>query len=298
MTHLLKVIKMAEKKRIALGHFNIANLEMLKAISHAAEKLNLPVIIGTSEGERDYIGIHHSVDLIASYNKEHAKKNGYHLFLNADHTYSLDKVKAAAEVGYDMIVFDGSKLPLEENIKQTKEAVRIVKSVNKNIIVEGELGYIGQSSKILEKLPEGAKIKLEDLPTAKEAKNFVEETGIDLLAPAVGNIHGMMKGAKNPNLQIERIKEIRKAAGVPLVLHGGSGIRDDDFRAAIKAGISVVHISTEMRVAWREALQKSLEENPDELAPYRILPAAVQAVEEVVERRMKLFSGLQGGLLK
>lgn len=298
MTHLLKVIKMSEKKGIALGHFNIANLEMLKAISHAAEKLNLPVIIGTSEGERDYIGIHHSVDLIASYNKEYAKKNGYHLFLNADHTYSLDKVKAAAEVGYDMIVFDGSKLPLEENIKQTKEAVRIVKSVNKNIIVEGELGYIGQSSKILEKLPEGAKIKLEDLPTAKEAKNFVEETGIDLLAPAVGNIHGMMKGAKNPNLQIERIKEIRKAAGVPLVLHGGSGIRDDDFRAAIKAGISVVHISTEMRIAWREALEKYLKENPDELAPYRILPAAVQAVEEVVERRMKLFSGLQGGLLK
>ncbi|MEX2436555.1 MAG: class II fructose-bisphosphate aldolase, partial [Candidatus Paceibacterota bacterium] len=112
-----------------------------------------------------------------------------------------------------------------------------------------------------------------------------------LLAPAVGNIHGMMKGAKNPNLQIERIREIREAAGVPLVLHGGSGVSDEDFKEAIKAGISVVHISTEMRVAWRSSLEESLKNNPEELAPYRITPLVIEAVERVVGNRVRLFIG-------
>lgn len=280
---LLEIIKNAEKQGIALGHFNISNLEMLKAISHVAERMDLPVIIGTSEGEREYIGIHHSVDLIASYNKEHSRDDrGYHLFLNADHTYDLEKVKKAAEVGYDAIIFDGAKLPFEENIQKTKEAVEAAKAIKPDIIVEGELGYIGKSSKVLEELPEGAEINLEDLPTASEAKEFVEKTGVDMLAPAVGNLHGMLKGAKNPNLQIERIKEIREVASVPLVLHGGSGISDEDFLSAIKAGISLIHISTEMRVAWRNSLDKALKENPDEIAPYKVTPEVVKAVEEVV----------------
>ena len=274
-----------------MGHFNISNLEMLKAISHVAERMNLPVIIGTSEGEREYIGIHHSVDLIASYNKEHSLDDkGYHLFLNADHTYDLEKVKRAAEVGYDLIVFDAANLSFEENIAKTKEAVEVAKGIKPDILVEAELGFIGKSSKVLEKLPEGAGINLEDLPTASEAKEFVEKTGVDMLAPAVGNIHGMFRGAANPNLQIDRIREIKKAAGVPLVLHGGSGIGDEDFLRAIKAGISLIHISTELRVAWRNSLDKALKENPDEIAPYKIMPEVVRAVEEVVEKRLRLFS--------
>src|SRR3989344_5401815 len=143
--NLLEVIKAAEKKGVAVGHFNISNLEQLKAISHAAAKLDVPVVIGTSEGERDYLGVHHAVDLIASYNKEHAK-GGYRLFLNADHTHSLASVKIAAEAGYDAILFDGGKEALEENIKLTREAVRIAKGINPEILVEGELGYIGSSS--------------------------------------------------------------------------------------------------------------------------------------------------------
>ena len=298
---LLETIQNAEKQGVALGHFNISNLEMLKAISHVAERMDLPVIIGTSEGEREYIGIHHSVDLVASYNKEHSSDNkGYYLFLNADHTYDLKKVKKAAEVGYDLIVFDAANLSFEENIAKTKEAVEAAKSIRPDILVEAELGFIGKSSKVLEELPDGAGINLEDLPTASEAKEFVEKTGVDMLAPAVGNIHGMFsakggsafggKGAANPNLQIERIREIKKAAGVPLVLHGGSGIGDEDFLRAIKAGISLIHISTELRVAWRNSLDKALKENPDQIAPYKIMPEVVKAVEEVVEKRLRLFS--------
>ena len=292
MKTFLKVIKKAEQNKVAIGHFNISNLEMLKAISHVAEKLQLPVVIGTSEGERGFLGIHHSVDLIASYNKEHANDKGYKLFLNADHTYSLDKVKDAAVVGYDTIVFDGSKLPFEENIRQTKEAVKIAKKINPNIITEGELGYIGQSSKVLKELPEGAAIRLEDLPTPEQAKQFVKETGVDMLAPAVGNVHGLLAGASNPNLQIDRIKEIKEAVKIPLVLHGGSGVSDEDFLAAIDAGISVIHISTELRIAWRKSLEKAFKEKPDEIAPYKIMPEVVAALEKVVDNRLRLFNKL------
>ncbi|MFH0712305.1 MAG: class II fructose-bisphosphate aldolase [Candidatus Jorgensenbacteria bacterium] len=291
MISLIKIIREAEKKRVAVGHFNVSNLEMLKAVSHVAEKMKLPVVIGVSEGERGYIGIHHIRDLVLSYNKEHSG-NGYRLFLNADHTYSLEKAKEAAREGFDSIIFDGSKLPFKENIKRTREAVRAVKKINKNAVVEGELGFIGQSSKILKKLPEGAVIKPRDLPTAAEALRFVKETGVDMLAPAVGNIHGMMEDAKNPNLQIERIREIKKAVRIPLVLHGGSGISGRDFRAAIKAGISLIHISTELRVAWRGGLERALKESKDEIAPYKIMPKVLGEMEEVIKGKLRLFGGL------
>lgn len=289
MSKLLDIIKQAEQSKTAIGHFNIAELEMLKGISRAAVKLNKPVIIGTSEGERSYLGVHHVVDLIKSYNDEHSKENGYHLFLNADHTYSLEKVEEAARVGYDAVLFDGSKLPFEQNIAETKKAVETAKSINPDIVVEGELGYIGTSSKVFDQLPEGAQIEEKDLPSAEDAKQFVEETKVDLLAPAVGNVHGMFKNAPNPRLNIKRIKEIRKAVGVPLVLHGGSGVSDADFIDAIKAGISVIHISTEIRVAWRMAMGKAIKENK-EIAPYKVMPEVIDAVEKVVYNRLRLFS--------
>lgn len=289
MKSLKDIVREAEQKKIAIGHFNISNLEQLKAISHVARKLNLPVLIGTSEGERDYLGIHHTVDLIQSYNKEHSG-NGYRLFLNADHTYSLDRVKQAAEIGYDTIVFDGSKLPFEENVKQTKEAVQIAKKINPEILVEGELGYIGTSSKIFKELPEGAAVSKKDMPTQAQAAQFVKETGVDMFAPAVGNIHGMLKDAPNPRLQVDLIKEIKKAVKIPLVLHGGSGIGDEDFLAAIDAGISIIHISTELRVAWRKSLEDVFKNDPEEIASYKIMPGVLEAMGGVVESRLKLFN--------
>lgn len=288
MKSLRTIIYEADKKGVAIGHFNIAELSGLRAIFEAAKELDVPVIIGTSEGEANFIGRKQAAALIKSLREEY----NYPIFLNSDHTHSLDEVKKAVDAGYDAILFDGGKLPLEENIKQTKKIVQYVKSQNPKILVEGELGYIGGSSQILKEIPKGAAIRPEDLTTSEQAAAFVKETGVDLLAPAVGNIHGMFGKAKNPNLDIKRIREIRKAAGVPLVLHGGSGIKDKDFVAAIKAGISIIHISTELRVAWRKGLERGLANNPEEIAAYKLLPDAVAEVKKVVVNRLKLFNNL------
>lgn len=286
MQNLKQVIAEAETKKVALGHFNISDLAGLKGIFEATQELKLPIIIGVSEGEREFIGVRQVAALIKSLREEY----DFPIFLNADHTHSLDKVKEAAEVGFDAILFDGGKLPLEKNIKQTKEVVAYVKSVNPQILVEGELGYIGSGSTIIKGVPEGAAVKKEDMTKPEDAARFVKETGVDLLGPAVGNLHGMFADAPNPDLAIDLIKEVKQSAGVPLVLHGGSGIKDSDFKAAIAAGVSIIHINTEIRLAWRRGLEAILQANPEEIVPYKILPGAVQAVKSVVLERLKLFN--------
>ncbi|MEK7650261.1 MAG: class II fructose-bisphosphate aldolase [Patescibacteria group bacterium] len=292
MLTLRECLKQAEANKTAIGHFNISNLEALWAIFYAAKELNLPVIIGVSEGERDFVGVRQAVALVKSLREEFS----YPIFLNADHTYSFDRVKEAVDAGFDAVIFDGSKLDLEENIRITKQCVDYAreqaKVQNRDIIVEGELGYIGTSSKLLDAIPEGVKLGLEDLTKPDEAKRFVAETGVDLLAPAVGNIHGMLKSGADPALNIARVGEISEAAGVPLVLHGGSGNNEQDFRDAITAGVRIVHINTELRVAYRDALRLTLQENPDEVAPYKILKPAVTAMQKVVEKKLRLFSNL------
>jgi len=284
---LREYIKEAGEKGVAIGHFNISNIEALHGIYNAAKKLNLPVIIGVSEGEEEFIGKNEVATLI----KEIREKDNYPIFLNADHHYSFESVKGAIDAGYDAAIIDAVKLPLEENILLTKKCVDYAKEFNnkngRDVLIEAENGFIGQSSKLLDKIPEG--ISEATMTKPEDAKTFVDQTGIDLLAPSVGNIHGMVKGG-NPKLDIERIKEIRQACGVPLVLHGGSGISDEDFKKAIKAGISVIHINTEIRVAYKEALEKYLKENPNEVAPYKILAPAVEAIEQVVYNRLKLFN--------
>lgn len=297
MKSLIQIIKEAATNKIAIGHFNIGNLEQLKAIAHAAIKLNVPVIVGVSEGEREFLGTHHVRDLIKSYNDEHALGDGFRLFLNADHTHSLEKAKDAAENGFDAVLFDGGKLEFEKNIRETKEVVEIIKNINSDILVEGELGYIGSASEVFTELPKGAAITPESFTKAEDALRFVNETGVDMFAPAVGNIHGMFKNAPEPRLDIGRIREIKEIlknlpAGrqVPLVLHGGSGVSDEDFLAAIDAGISIIHISTELRVAWRKSLEESLKEKPEEVAPYKIETEVVEAMEKIVEGKLRLFN--------
>ncbi|MFA6325008.1 MAG: class II fructose-bisphosphate aldolase [Candidatus Paceibacterota bacterium] len=290
MKNLREYIKEADEKGIAIGHFNISNLEALHGIYQAAKNLNVPVIIGLSEGEEDFVGINEAVAMIKSIRE----KNNFPIFLNADHHYSFERVKDCIDAGFDAVIFDGANLSFEENIKKIKECVdyahKITKETGRDILVEAELGFIGSGSNIKESIPEG--ISEETMTKIEDAKYFVEKTGIDLLAPSVGNIHGMVKTG-NPRLNIERIKEIRKASGVPLVLHGGSGITDEDFTNAIKAGISIIHINTEIRIAYDEALKKSLNDNPNELAPYKILQPAVDAVKKVVEARLKLFNNIK-----
>ena len=287
MKTLKETIQEAEEKKVAIGHFNISNIEALWGIFRAAQSLELPVIIGVSEGERDFVGVRQAAALVKSIREEYS----YPIFLNADHSYSFDRVKEAIDAGFDSVIFDGAKLPMEENIAITKQCVEYAVVSGRDVLVEAELGYIGTSSKILDEVPEG--VTLDQLTTPEDAKRFVEETGVDLFSPSVGNIHGMLKGVSNPKLNIERIKEVREAAGVPLVLHGGSGIVDSNFTEAIAAGISLIHINTEIRIAYRDAVKKSLEENPDEIAPYRLMKPSVEAVQGVVEKRLRLFSGIK-----
>ncbi|OHA83262.1 MAG: hypothetical protein A2937_03880 [Candidatus Yonathbacteria bacterium RIFCSPLOWO2_01_FULL_47_33b] len=282
---LRETIRMAEEKGVAVGHFNISDMEGFWGVIKGAKAAGVPVIIGVSEGERDFVGIPQAVALVKTVRDE-----GYPIYLNADHSYSFERVKEAIDAGFDAVIFDGAKLSFEENARITKQCVEYARSVNPEIIVEAELGYIGSGSKVLDEVPEG--VSLENLTTGEESARFVKETGIDLFAPSVGNIHGMLRNAPEPRLNIERIKEVRQAAGVPLVLHGGSGTSDEDFQAAIKAGIGIIHINTEIRVAYHDAVKAYLNENPDETAPYKFMKPAVDAVAAVVEKRMRLFNFL------
>lgn len=290
MKTLREYIKEAEENKVAIGHFNISNIEALHGIYNAAKKLSVPVIIGVSEGEKDFIGKEEISVLI----KMIRERDNYPIFLNADHHYSFDSVKSVLDNNFDAAIIDAVKLPIEENIIVTKKCVEYAKELNqkegRDILIEAELGFIGQSSKLLEIIPEDVNESTMTLP--EDAKYFVKQTGIDLIAPSVGNIHGMVKGG-NPKLDINRIKEIRESCGVPIVLHGGSGISDEDFVNAIKAGVSIIHINTEIRVAYKEAIEKYLKENPKEIAPYKFLKNGVDAIEKVVEARLKLFNGIK-----
>lgn len=293
MKTLRESLQWAAEHQVAIGHFNITDAVTLRAIFEVASELSvgqedkIPVIIGVSEGERDFLGVNEAAALV----KEIREKHDYPIYLNADHTHSIEKIKEAVEAGFDAVLFDGGKLPLEENIELTKEVVDYVRRVNPEIIVEGEMGYIGSGSSLLKELPKGAALTEASITKAEEAARFVVETGVDMLAPAVGNVHGMLKDAPNPRLFIDRIIEIKKSTnGIPLVLHGGSGTQDEDFLAAIKAGVNVIHISTEIRKAWREGVEEGLKTQPDEVSPAKLLTPALKDMKLVIEKRLRLFN--------
>ncbi len=283
MKTLRECIKEAGEKGVAVGHFNISNLEALHGIYNAAKKLNVPVIIGLSEGEEKFVGTEEGVALV----KALREKENYPIFLNADHHSSFESVKKCIDAGFDAVIIDGAKLTFPENVKVTKQCVDYARTVGRDVIVEAELGYIGSGSDIKDKIPEGAGV----LTKVEDAKNFVEATGVDMFAPSVGSIHGLIKTGK-PHINAELVAEIKQAVGIPLVLHGGSGLRDEDFTNAIKAGISVVHINSEIRLAYRDAVERAIDANKVEINPSKLLTPAVEAIEQIVEARLKLFNGM------
>lgn len=286
MRTLREVIADSEARHVGIGHFNIAEMAAFEAIAKAVRETKLPVFIGTAEKEREFIGAEQAVALVKSLREE-----GLEVFLNADHHKSLESIKAAVEAGYDSVLFDAGALSLEENIIKTREVVQYVKSVNPNITVEGEMGNIGSGSEVRAAIPEGAQVKKEDLTRPEDAARFVKETGVDFLAPAVGNFHGMVTGGTHKEINIEQIKKIKAAVGIPLVLHGGSGSRDEDFKAAILAGMNIVHVSTELRVALRQGLEESFQKMPNDVAPYKLDALAVDKIYAIVKQRLLLFAG-------
>ena len=288
MRRLRDELEQAQKNKIAIGHFNISDLVLLKAVFAAAHEMNVPVIVGASKGEREFMGVREIANLVRTLREEF----DFPIFLNADHTHSLASAIEAAKAGFDAIVFDLSALPIEENARQTKAAVEALKAINPAILIEGEIGDIGTGSEIHDVAPDLSK----GLTNPEEAKQYVDATGIDILAPAVGNMHGMLQsmvqGKTRKRLDIARIKQIKNATGVLITLHGASGTDDEDLRKAIAAGIDIVHINTELRVAWRHGLEEGLAKRPEEVVPYKILPAAVDAVKQAAASRLKLFNKL------
>lgn len=295
MMTLTQALTQAEKDGVAIAHFNFSELTTLQACWQAVLELSkaagrpIPVIFGVSEGEAKAVGAREAVRMISSLRAEH----NHPVFINADHHKSLEACTAAIDAGFDSVIIDAADKSFDENVRITKVVAEYARaSSNKQVLIEGEIGYIGSGSQLLDALPAGAVLTEDKLPTVEQVASFVQQTGINLLAPAVGNIHGMLKNAPNPHLFIEKIKEYRTAAGVPLVLHGGSGTPDEDFVQAVKAGIRIVHISTELRRAWRAGIESALNTHPNEVAPYKLLESAHAGIKDVAMNRLRLFTQL------
>ena len=286
MKTLKEYLAEAGQNGTALGHFNISNLVQLKGVISAVKKAGVPVMIGTSEGEVDFIGFKMARAMIDAAKEE----TGLAIFLNADHFHSFEKAKEAIDAGYDSVLIDCSKMPYEENLDITRRVVEYAKSKNPEISVEGELGYlVTDSSKIYK---EKIEIPPESLTKPEEALKYVNETGVDRFAPAVGNLHGI--AANEPKLDFELIKKLRAVlpSDCAMVLHGGSGIPDDQMREAVKLGFNNVHVSTEIRVAYVDALRKMLAAAPEETTPYKLYKPVIEAVAVKVSEKLELFGSV------
>lgn len=295
MKSLQEFLSEAGKNHWSTGHFNASELDQVRTIVEACKELGAPSIIGTSEGERKHLGLGEAVVLRDALRKEY----GIPVFLNADHTKSVAAAKAAIDAGYDSVHIDLSALPFEENVRGTQEVVEytrinVLKSDFRNSEVglpniEGELGYLRGESKVQH---EKIEVKKEDYTNPAQAKEFVEKTGVDRLAIAVGNIHGI--SLEEPALDIERIRAIRAAIPqeVALVLHAGSGIHDEQIRAAIEAGIANIHINTDIRIAFTRALRETMAQDLDESAMYKLDASAIEAMKRVVKEKLRLFGSV------
>jgi fructose-bisphosphate aldolase class II len=231
------------------------------------------------------------IDMVRTIVNELNQEYDVPVFLNADHTYTLEKVIEVVEAGYDSVIVDGAKLPYEENVALVKKCVDYVRSyeekTGKRVLVEAELGYIGQSSSLNTALPEG--VTEANLTTPEQAKDFILRTGIDMFAPAIGNVHGMLIDAEEPKLHIDRLKEITAVTDVPLVLHGASGNTDEDLLGSIDNGVAIIHINTEIRKAFRDGEMNYLAEHPNEVAPYKFGHEGQEEMKKVVRSKMELY---------
>ena len=277
-----EILARANQEGWATGHFNASTLEQMRVICRVCRKLKSPAIIGTSEGEREHIGLLEAVALRQALRHEF----GIPVFLNADHSKSVEVAKTAVDAGYDSIHVDLSAKSFAENLAGTKEMAAYARAKDPGISVEGELGYLRGESKIQK---DKITVRPEDYTDPEQAAEFVSETGVDRLAIAVGNIHGI--ALEEPALDVDRIKAIRHLLPdhVALVLHAGSGIPDDQIRAAIEAGIANIHINTDIRVAFVSGLREAIEAHPEETTPYKLFPEAEEAMAKVVEEKLELF---------
>lgn len=270
----------AKRGHFSLGAFNAANLEVVKAIIQAAGKLSSPVIIESSPGETNYIEPENLDDLT----ENAKKKTKLPIFVNLDHGESIEAVQKAIKAGYEMVHFDGSLLPFEENVKLTKKAVVLGHAVG--LMVEGELGTISGSS-ALHKDQNIKEVQSKGVLTdPDQAREFVRLTGVDVLATFVGNVHGLYHGEKK--LDLPRLKTIGQKVNCFLSLHGGSGISAKEIRQAINCGVVKINVNTELRMAYKNTSAKVFAKSK-EVAVYKLMPPVIEAVQKVVEEKMMIF---------
>jgi len=277
-------LKQARDGHYAMGHFNFATEDVLRGIVEASRDAGAPaVMVGTSEGEANFVGMKEAVALVKAMREDF----NYPIFLNADHYKSFEKCKEAVDAGYDSIIIDASKLPNNENIVLTKQVVDYCHSVSSDISVEGELGYLKGSSEVQTKV----EVSSADYSKPEEVVDFVTRTGVDRMAVVFGNIHGIVT-EQEEKLDIEHFSKIVSAEPRPYyVLHGASGLKDEDVSASIRAGITNVHFNTELRVAYRNEIDKQFHEHPNETTPYKYLGPAVEEVKKLVTAKIRLFMG-------
>lgn len=274
----------AKQEHWAVPHFNFSSYSQLLGIIKGASQSRAPVLAGTSEGEREFIGIKQSVDIIKSLRES----NNIPIFLNADHCHSVESAKIAFDAGYDSIHIDLSKKPFKENLEGTKEVVDYVKSKNPEVEVEGELGYLAtDSSKVYNEIIE---IPQDSYTKVDEAVLYVQQTGIDRFAPAIGNMHGISVRPKK--IRFDLIEELSKALppNLTFTLHGGSGTDALDLKKIVEMGFNNIHISTELRVAYTNALRETLAKDVSETTPYKYLASARDAVAKLVIEKLKIYN--------
>ena len=271
---LLQVAK--ERKFKAVGSFNLHCLEMLPAYFKAAKATNSPLMIQISTGTAEYLGYRLLVDSIRSLSESQKIPTCLHL----DHCSDIESIKTAIDAGFSSVMYDGSHLDMADNIANTRKVIDIARP--RNISVEAELGAIGGSE-------DGKAVAMEDIcfTTTEDAKRFVDETGVDMLAVSVGTVHGLYTG--KAKIQHQRLADISEVTKTPLVLHGGTGVSDEDMRRAVAGGIDKVNVGTEMNVQWVGHCKETFEKGKVNDSVRKFLIPANDAVAAVLIEKIALF---------
>ncbi|MBN9648105.1 MAG: class II fructose-1,6-bisphosphate aldolase [Terrisporobacter othiniensis] len=267
------ILKKAQEGKYAVGAFNVENMEMVMAVISAAEEMNSPVIMQTTPSTVKYAGL----DYFLANAKVAASRAKVPVVMHLDHGSSFELASEAFRAGYTSIMIDGSHSSFEDNIKISKAVVDMCKS--SGIAVEAELGKVGGKEDDLDGGDGG-------FTDPKEAKLFVEKTGVDSLAVAIGTAHGLYKG--EPKLDLDRLSQIKEVVSIPLVLHGGSGIPDSKVQESIKRGICKVNYATELRIAFTKGVTKYLEENKDTIDPKKYNKSGMEEVKQFVKEKIKV----------
>jgi len=273
---LREVLNAAEKGGYAVGAFNANNMEIVQAIMQAAAEERSPVILQASQGAINYAGLDYIVAMV----KTGARGTDVPVVLHLDHGTDFLQVMRCMRAGFSSVMFDGSRLPLAENMEITRKVAEIGRAVG--VSVEGELGKIGGTE---DDISVSEKDALFTDPL--EAQQFVRETGVDALAVAIGTAHGFYKG--RPELDFPRLERIRELTGASIVMHGASGVFDEDVRRGIDRGIRKINIDTDLRQAFVRAMQGQIAESPDNIDPRKVMGPAREALKKVIREKMRLF---------